>query len=938
MRPLRTFACALALAGAVGIPTACGIRGRASQPEPLTVLVEGCDMVLAPSGEIACTFPKYSIFDLNGLPAEEWNARAEGREPDLRKMNLWVEGAWNNYEVRVDGRLLRPALIRSFDGTRVSIRAPSTARVLTVEADGQAFYSLPIIPSESPPAQSGLNDVMALWRRERARAEGELPLFVGDPSPAVRAKATALLARAELRQGNVQGAVTSFYESIDAAERAGLISDKVLSGLVLARTLIEDQRQLAEASDVLANLSPALDDFPAGKAMEPYFRALLWSEMGYLHAARRWLEASEQRAEKIDLRHHLKDVHEKLMEVFDLLGLHEQSLGHFDALMSMVPIGVCQDAQREVSLGWHALVSGDKTGEAIERSESAVDLLSPVTRAGKPGCDNALGRATALMNWAQALIEDGRWSEAERRLNEARGAKLSPRLSAWLPFLEGRIALSRGHHGVAVPWFEEAARRASSIGLPYAESAALYGRAEAIEASGAEDEALGAYARADEALQRWGALIPFGGGLQSFFGKHDIGVRRHIALLLRRRANEGAIAEAACLSRRSLARIALSVEEERRGAKSDSPRRWARAIEERLWGAPLGAPPRINNDARSLGSCSSAPGRVEALGAGEALLVVHPIADDAAPSLVNAQRRKTWAGFLITRASITAAVLGRLPERQPASDEAREGLSDLLLGPFTRELERVESEAPLGKKPVLRAALAESLSLAPLHDLPWGDRGLEETLSDRFSVLYTLDLPQEVAARERRGRTALIIVDPSMSLRKGKEESLLVEAALRDRGWDTLVLAKRDATRESVLRALKEDRVELFHYIGHGHAGDHEGFDDSLDLAYGERLTITDILDLGRAPRYVTLSACRGAASRPGSHVRGMSLAGAFLVMGAEVVVASRVDVNDAPAFEVMSTLYARDQSFFEDPARALYSALRDVPDKKLADFRVIVR
>lgn len=939
MCPLRKLCCVLVLAGAaMGIALSCGVYKNPPPESPLEVLVDGCDMVYAPWGEVACTFPKFSIVDLNGLSDEEYQARAESREPDLRKMNLWVEGAWNNYEVRADGRLLPSKPTLSNEGSKVPIAVPSTARRLTVELGGRALYELPIIPSESPPAHSGLNDVMAQWRQERGRAEAALPAFVGDPSHAVRAKATALFARAELRQGNVQGAVTSLYESIDAADRAGLITDKVLSGLVLARTLIVDQRELAEGAEVLTRISGSLEAYPAGRAMEPYFRAFLWSEMGYLHGARQWLDVAEMRLDQLHQSLLLKDVHEKSMEVSALLGLHERSERHFEALMRALPAGVCQDAQRELNLGWRALITGGRTTEAIVRSERALDLLSPVTSSGKPGCDNLSGRATATMNLAQALVEARRWREAEQRLNAARGMSLAPRLAAWLPLLEGRIALSRGDYGSSVVRFEEAAHYAAMSGLPYAESAALYGRAEAIEASGKVNEALGAYARADEALQRWGALIPFGGGLQSFFGRHDRGVRRHIGLLLEDAGSEGAVAEAACLARRNLARIALSIAAERRAGKL-SQHHLARALEEQRRGGPLGSPAPVSREERVLGSCLAAAPSWADLAPGEAMLVVHPIeVAPSRPSHDEAPKSKTWAGFLITREGVSGSVLKSIPERLSFGAAMRETLAQVMLRPFTRELERVERRAPLGKRPVLRAALAESLSLVPLHDLPWGDRRLEETLSDRFSVLYTLDLPSEAPAREQRGRTALIVVEPGMVEYKGSKEVLLVDDALKRSGWRTLKLEGQEATHDRVLEHLKREDVELFHFIGHGHASEDEGFDDAADLAFGKHLTITDILDLGRAPRYVTLSACRGAASRPGSHVQGMSLAGAFLLMGAQVVVASRVDVRDAPAFEVMSKLYEPSGGFLNDPAGALYGALRGVPDRGLADFRVIVR
>jgi CHAT domain-containing protein len=146
------------------------------------------------------------------------------------------------------------------------------------------------------------------------------------------------------------------------------------------------------------------------------------------------------------------------------------------------------------------------------------------------------------------------------------------------------------------------------------------------------------------------------------------------------------------------------------------------------------------------------------------------------------------------------------------------------------------------------------------------------------------------------------------------------------------------ATRVGVLGELA--RVDRFHFAGHATYDVARSWESALHMADGTALRPGDILSLSRSPATVVLSGCDTATTRP-TRVADMSLARAFLLAGAETVVASSRPVDDKLAAELVSRAYELEGSAqsFGDALRAAQIELAEkTPDVDWAAYRVITR
>jgi CHAT domain-containing protein/tetratricopeptide (TPR) repeat protein len=134
---------------------------------------------------------------------------------------------------------------------------------------------------------------------------------------------------------------------------------------------------------------------------------------------------------------------------------------------------------------------------------------------------------------------------------------------------------------------------------------------------------------------------------------------------------------------------------------------------------------------------------------------------------------------------------------------------------------------------------------------------------------------------------------------------------------DAVTLTGGDARVEAVARGLREcDRA---HLACHGSFRADNPLFSSLLLADGP-LTVHDVESLGAAPRELVLSACDSGRSvvRAGDELLGLT--SALLAIGAGVIVASTVEVPDAPTAALMVRLHERLRAG-ATPAHALAAA-----------------
>lgn len=237
-------------------------------------------------------------------------------------------------------------------------------------------------------------------------------------------------------------------------------------------------------------------------------------------------------------------------------------------------------------------------------------------------------------------------------------------------------------------------------------------------------------------------------------------------------------------------------------------------------------------------------------------------------------------GIEVTTFALTSAML-----------DDPDALSRSLLVPFRSLLDRAE------RLRVLPYGLLRSVDF---HALPLDG----EPLLFRHLVIYSLDLPSRPAAALPARPVALLVADPEGNLPEARQEAEAVGAAIRSwsKRWSLWQLDGLDATARAVRKALPE--ADLFHFAGHGRFAGFSGWDSSLQLADGSRLTLADLLALRPVPSWVVLSSCDAGLSSEQARGEGVGIAQAFLLAGSRAVIAATERVEDGTARALIDELY----------------------------------
>jgi hypothetical protein len=98
---------------------------------------------------------------------------------------------------------------------------------------------------------------------------------------------------------------------------------------------------------------------------------------------------------------------------------------------------------------------------------------------------------------------------------------------------------------------------------------------------------------------------------------------------------------------------------------------------------------------------------------------------------------------------------------------------------------------------------------------------------------------------------------------------------------------------------------DLLHFAGHGQRVGTTGWRSALRLSEAEWLTSGEVIAGQRSARVVVLGACAAGMTSPEAIDGGMNMAVAFLLAGAEMVIAPDHDVDDASAVELAQSLYS---------------------------------
>ena len=855
--------------------------------------------------------------------------------PSQGPLSLWIHTAVDAV-VQVDwGRGPVAALGTAIQGGLLVSSPPAagaTAVTVTAARGGAtATFRLPLAGRLSTP---DLDDAESLRQQGKLdEAEARLRGPLADPRPTVALLARRKLARIERARGRADAAIAIFEQVLSKDREVGRISDEIEDRLALAFTLLFPGRRLAEAGLALDGIAAIEAKDPQRRALTPYFRGWVAYEAGDLRAALQHFREAAEKQERLGLTAERAKVFEPWADVLALLGRHDEAIARIRQAEAALPPGTppCRRAALLSNLGWTAL-----------RARGPLDPVGPISEAialHRRHCKGPETLANYLTNLALAELERGRTSDARAHLDEARRTSPSPgpRIELWWLILEGKIALGLGRPEVALGWFERLESLGRRLLLPEASFTGALGRARSLDALGRAEPASAAYAEAEEQLDAWSRLVPLGEGRDTFLAGHEQSARLRVDFLLRSPGAHAATrAAAAARTSRSRLLAALGWIERVSALTDDARARWDAALgayrreREALDAASAGdwkipkdrldralaeraeAQQRLREALdRAVAELGAAAPRGAAPGAppaeGELLLLIHPLPEG-------------WAGFAIDARGTSARRLGALDVT--ASPEQ---LAAAILAPFDEAIARARR---------VRVAAYGPIERLDLHALPFHG----QPLLAHAPVVYTADLPARGPHAVPRDPVAVMVSDPRGDLPAARAEAAAVGGALAQRGMRVERLELAAATHTAVRDALERPETWLFHYAGHGVFEGRDGWESALPLARGGWLTISDVAALPHAPAQVVLSGCETARTAASARAAGLGLAQAFLVAGAEVVVAATRPVDDRQSASILTRIHQDGDDLAVALQRAVLAERAAHPASDWASYRVLAR
>ncbi|MEZ4384807.1 MAG: CHAT domain-containing protein [Nannocystaceae bacterium] len=856
----RALVAALALGGCDARgpePAARGTGGDAAG-EPLEVLFTGCDGL---RGGSTCAL----------APAAE--------------LRLWVAvHPGRPLTATIDGAAIDGLEVAAEDGgQRLRVRPPAGARALEVAAPGR------------PPWRMNLTETTAASEAAAARASGD----------------------AAFRAGDYRGALAAYEPATDALLAEGharAASDVALTAAFVCAELLFDLDCAAAWIDRHAGLVAA---FPEAGLRHSYYRGRLAERRGDLRRALADYEEHATLSIRLGL---VTDASAALLSEAVLRGRIGDLEGSA-AAARRVQAFAAQIAPRERAriynnIAWTWILARDRGDLADGWVEDPRPLLREALAifadeaAGEPA--NA---AEVRVNLAFAALLDGDRDAAAAELAASEGAALRSRAALWRDYVAARLRAAEGDHAAALRRFEAIGAAAQGLRGELAIRAAV-GRGLALAALGQREAGLAALLEAERVRASELSTLAIDGGRERLAAASDRSARAAVSLLL----ELGRPAQARCVARlargrsyEALARLARhGVEDDPRGLRAEAVAAYQReraAIEdalERSFGLP-----RRDGEAQREALRRRAAAALRELDAGLARLEVAPIAAatceelrDPAPGellLVFAQGDAGW--LLFSQLGPGGAIRVEPVAPPPASDGAAPGAEA-----WARALAEARGLGEeLGAASRVRVVASGVFVDAPIHAMPIRAMPFAGApLYARLPVAFSLDLPRAssgVDAPERGRGSALVVAAPS-NLEHAAAEVERVTAGLDARGVEVEVVDGALATGAAVREQIGD--VDLLHFVGHAQARGGAGWDAALELAGESTVTVADLIALPRgAPREVVLSGCRTGLADPRAAAGGMSLAHALLVAGAQTVLATTEDVDDAAAFALISAIYA---------------------------------
>jgi len=734
------------------------------------------------------------------------------------------------------------------------------------------------------------------------RAGGELIDAAGEPVREGRLFSVTLPVGAKTLDVLVQAADRQGTWSLALGDRRGAALDvlrEIRNQAQQIYTDIEGHRFL-EVRRTLDGIHLPEKAPAESRCVMAYYRGLLAEREGDYRSALSKIQKAIETAERVHIAEYQKGAEQMLALLLLKVGRSREAAEIFERLRRDPPADPYDVADLLSNQGWSALLARE-AGEAVEDPTPLFEEALKTYEASKRS--TLEDRGNVLINLAFTHLQEGRLAEARDLLARAHELEPHPPLThtQWWLDLKGRIALSDGRPAAALDSYDHLEQLAVAAVSPDGRLRASLGRARS-------QIALQDPAAAVETLRQAGALldgqslqIPIEEGRETFVAMRQAIVGLHLKILL----DQGRNAEAMEVARHARSRVLRQLERVDRLANLPPELRdqWTHlllnyqnrraALEVRArddWKLPedqllqekaarkaeAETLKRLLDEAfQLLGGAGERQDEAPAAPRpGELILAYHPLPEG-------------WAGFATDGKTVAVHRFELPPDVHSLPAEE---LSRRLLLPFRGAIERAKR---------LRVLASGPLEAVDFHALPFGG----DVLLAGRPVVYGLDLTASAQARPP-GRHALLVADPRGDLQGTLAETRTVRGLLESGShpWNTEELKDQQASAAAVRERLPE--ADLLHYAGHGTYSGFGGWDSSLLLAEGTRLTLGDFLALDRVPAWVILSACDAGQSSAETPVQSLGLAHAFLLAGSRSVVASTRPAADRQMPEFFADLY----------------------------------
>jgi tetratricopeptide (TPR) repeat protein len=815
--------------------------------------------------------------------------------------------------VRRDNHEVPVSVVRLSGGSRIALDAVDAGN-LEIWAGGRRGVlrlARPFVPPWAADAAA------ARARGDQGGARAIARPWLDDPEPAVRARATGIVARTELSLGNVSEAMRLLRLASEYAALAGRISDAVDDALALSYTLSHRAGRWTEAGQAIDRVEPLAARYADGRARVPYYRAIVASGLGDVRSAMRELRVARSRAEALGLGRLVWSVRNEWAISLERSGLSAEALSERTALIATEDptIPACDRAAAIFNLGFGTLVrTQEKPGPCAETAPPGdpATWLRASLELSEARCPDAWRTAMGHVLMGDVALGAGRIEEATQELLRADMREASGPLRRYAMDLDARLSLARGDARGALVKYERLVALARATGKIDDERRALEGMGQTLERLGRLDAALDNLRAAEDLLVSASVLVPIGEA-GAYQGTRETASRARVEILL----STGRIPEALAAGRAARARLLSSVASLERLAELpvEARERWVEAVQRfRAERQKLDAA-----GAHDWELATSELVRVKSERA-ESILRLRAALDDAIVALPRSNGELEAFGvnddvsvFAMTLRQGGVVFVGdargvRAPRIDLAPKAAHPDIARAILSAASPDVERART---------VRVVTSADLACADVHAerLP---NGVPLGLSAR--VTYGMDV-RPTSREIVRPRRALVVADTRDDLPLARDEGTLVASTLAPT-VDVVHLGGARASSIAVQDALST--ATFFHYAGHADELNGELF---LPLAGAGRLTTHDVLALPLSPERVVLSACQAGRVQPSGLALGMGLVQAFLEKGASEVLAPSRPVKDELALALARALVATPESTDFGAAIALLARTRATVD-----------